>query len=250
MAFSFFNLFSKKGPATPAKSGGNTRLSDIVRIGNILQQLIDDRTLLTITIPGSEGSYTSSIFKVDRDKHRFSLDEISPVEGHKLFLRKKSLQVNGQSRGAVLGFTVDLKHLQSSNGIAYYEFDYPKSMEYVQRRAFYRAKLKSSQRISITTLHKESSISISGYVLDISTHGISVLFNSSRAIERGEILNLCRMRLPDGQKVTFDLDVRYAEKLPNERIRIGASFHDINTRNLRLIEKFVRKIERDALRGD
>lgn len=251
MAFSIFNFFSKKASTTAQKSGSGSgvKLTNAARIGNVLQHLIDDRTLLTITIPDSNDTYTSAVFKVDRKAHTFSLDELSPIEGHKLFLRKKTLQVDGQSRGAVLSFTVHLKDQHSAKGIAYYEFDFPKVMTYVQRRAYFRAKIKNSQRISITTLHKASSISISGYVLDISTQGISVLFNSPRNIERGEILTLCRMRLPDGQKVVFDLYVRYAQKLPNERIRIGASFHDINTRNQRLIEKFVRKIERDTLRS-
>lgn len=250
MAFSFFKLFNKKGAATSSRSSGGSKLSNSARIGTVLQHLIDDRTLLTINIPGSNETYTSAVFKTDRKAQTFSLDELTPIEGHKLFLQNKILHIHGQSRGAVFSFTAELKALHTSNDIAYYEFDYPRSMDYVQRRAYYRAKIKNTQRVSITTVHKESNSSISGYVLDISTRGMSILLNTVRRIDRGDILTLCRVLLPDGEKLNFELDVRYSQDLPNERVRIGASFHDINTRNQRLIEKFVRKIERDSLRSD
>lgn len=244
MSFSFFNLFSHK----PSAKGSRNALHNPARIGNLLQHLLDDRSLLTIRIPGNDNAFISAVLAIDKANKTFSLDEISPTEGHTLFLKKKQLQVNGQSRGALFSFTLALQKQGQSRGIAFYEFAYPETVQYMQRRAYYRARLKADQRITVTTLHRESGTSISGYVIDISSHGISIMFNTERSISRGDKQTMCKLRLPDGQKIMFDLLVRHAQHLPNERILIGGNFENMNSRNAQLVTKFVRKLERASLR--
>ena len=246
MSFSFLNIFSHKSAASSRAS--KDTLTNPAKIGGLLQHLLDDRNLLSIKLPNVEHTFTSAILEVEKTHKTFTLDEISPDEGHQLFLSKKTLQVSGQSRGALFSFTVPLKRQDSSRGIAFYEFDFPATVSYLQRRASYRARLRDEQHISVTTLHNESSTSISGYVTDISNHGISILFNTERHIKRGDRLTLCKLRLPDGQQIIFDLDVRHAQSLPNERLRVGGRFLDLNRRSSQIVSKFVRKLERAALR--
>jgi c-di-GMP-binding flagellar brake protein YcgR len=246
-----FDIFSRKPsprqPPAKSKSSKDT-LSNPAKIIGLLQHLLDDRTLLTVRIPGVDNNFTSAVLAVDKKNKTFSLDEISPAEGHTLFLDKKELQVNGMSRGALFSFTLQLQKQGTSRDIAFYEFDIPESVKHIQRRAYYRVRLKADQRLSVTTLHKDSDTSISGFVIDLSSHGICVLFNTERHIQTGDILNLCKLRLPEGQIVTFDLDVRNVQTMPNERIRVGGSFINLNVNNVRLLEKFVLKLERESLR--
>ena len=244
MAFSLFNIFRNK----KADSSDGDLVTNSLRIGSILHQLYEDGTLLGVKVPGNDKSFTSSVIEFDRRTETFSLDEISSEEGHELFLKKKKLKINCLSRGSLLSFTVSLKKLSSANEIGLYIVGFPKSIKAVQRRAYYRARVNSYERIRVTTVHESSGAPLSGYVLNISTHGISLAFNSSRNITRGDILTLCQMKLPEGQQLTFDLNVRNSQKLPNDRVRVGAIFREMKRHNQDIIEKFIRKIDRDTLR--
>lgn len=244
MAFSIFSIFSGKG-----NKGHKQSQADTARITNILQQLVTDHTLLTVKLPGSDHSFISALLEIEPITRTLKFDELSPPDGHKLFLEKKAMLVKCQTRGADLAFHTDLIQTGKIRGIHWYDTTLPAQLDYVQRRKHFRARVRESQRISVTAQHGESGTSISGYISDISSLGICVMFNTSQKIERGDTLKRCRLRLPDGKHPCVDIDIRHSRSLPNERLLVGGRFSkpDANTR--RMIDKLVRKLERNALRN-
>ena len=239
-----FGIFSGKG-----KKGGDRSLADTVRIIKILQQLVAERNMLTIKLAGVEKTFTSTALSIDPSAKTLRLDELTPEEGHALLLKKKSLKLSCQMQGADLAFNAKLLQTGKSGGIAWYDIGFPPKLDYEQRRKHFRAKVKESRRIVVTAHHEPSASSIKGTVNDISNHGICITFDTSVKIERGDRLKNCKLDSPDTKFPRVDLDVRHTRSRPGSKQITGCSFYKADASTLRTIEKFVRKLERDALRN-
>lgn len=121
-------------------------------------------------------------------------------------------------------------------------------MNYIQRRSYFRAITGSAKKITVSTFHDASRGTITGHIIDISPYGACIVFTSSSMMHRGDILKMCRLKLPDGQAVSFTLEVRYAKKLLHGRVRIGGLFKDLSKQSQEHIERLVRILERESLK--
>jgi len=227
----------------------NTKIQHSQKIGEIFQLLKESRTVLKVTLSNSRKSFSSSILDVDIGKGLFTLDEIYPRDGHKLFEKIGKMIATTELRGTRFSFETSRIASDNSKQISSYQCRIPELISYIQRREEYRVPVQSTQIIEITVEHRETSQLIQGRVCDISTQGIGIIFNSSHTIKPGDQLKRCQLAVSRNESVNFTLDVRHIESTMPGSIRVGGEYLDLTTRSREIIGRLVRQIERTGIKN-
>ena len=219
------------------------------KINEIFQLLKESRALLKINLPEANKSYTSTILAVDTTNRQFTLDEIFPEDGHKLFESTGQLIAHAEIQGARISFETRRINTDNSRSISSYNCQFPDSIAYIQRRAEYRVPIHAPHLIRVTAEHQPSKQILQGHLYDISMLGIAIVFKTSHIIKPGEQLQHCQLKLSTNEIVIVTLDVRHIESTTPGTIRVGGSFTELNTRSREVLNRFIRQMERAGIKS-
>jgi c-di-GMP-binding flagellar brake protein YcgR len=87
---------------------------------------------------------------------------------------------------------------------------------------------------------------VTGTVGDLSAEGVGLLLDGELPLRQGDVLSLCKIRLPQDGGVSFDLEVRHATYLPARQLtRVGARLLNIDVFSRHRIEAAIARMERD-----
>jgi c-di-GMP-binding flagellar brake protein YcgR len=242
MAFSLKQFIPFLNLETEQVSDGDIRHNQ--KINGIFQLLKENRTPLRITLPDSNKAFSSNILAVDLANRLFTLDEIYPVDGHKLFESTGMLIAEAELRGAKITFEARLVSSDNSRPIASYNCQIPESVSYIQRRGEYRVSVPPSHMLQITAEHRKTRQLLQGNLTDLSTQGIGVNFNTAHTIKPGDQLTNCHLLLPTNETVDFAIEVRHIESTALDTIRVGGTMLELDNRSGELINRLVRQLER------
>lgn len=242
MSFSLLNWTSS---GSNRRKQANDLITDPAKVASLLQQIIDARINLQISLPGEKQTFNSTVFEVDRKNLVFNIDELMPRQGHEILVKQKKLSAKGQGQGPMIRFSTVLVKAGVSSGAQYYKLQFPKSIKYTERRGMFRAKLGPAKRLDVSCNFADESMM--GYVYDVSGIGIAMILMDSPKINVDDSIDSCSLRLPDEGVLRFDLDVRHVRTLGNGRIHVGGKFKPLKSDKRKMIGKFVRAIERDSL---
>lgn len=247
MAFSIKQFIPFFNPGTDQISDAN--FSHTQKIVELFQILKQERTVLKITLPESKQVYTSSILAVDENKMEFTLDEILPQDGHKLLQQFGRLIAHAQVRGSKLSFETYLIGSEKSKQFSSYICHLPETVSYIQRRSEFRIPINAPHFVQVTAEHEPSKQVLQGHAFDVSMNGICIGFKTPHVIKPGEQLIRCQMQLSTKENINFTLDVRHIESTLPGSIRVGGSFKDLSTSSQEVVSRFVRQMERVALKN-
>jgi c-di-GMP-binding flagellar brake protein YcgR len=219
------------------------------KITEIFELLKETRTVLQVTLPGTNKTYTSSILSVDTAHGQFTLDEIFPEDGHRQFEDSGKLIAHAELRGARISFETCRVDSDNSRQISSYNCQIPQSISYIQRRAEYRIPVPAIHIVDLTAEHRNTSQILQGRLYDISTKGIGIVFKTTHSIKPGDRLTRCQLPLSSTETVSFTLEVRHIESTTPDAIRVGASFLDLDSRSREMISRFVRQMERSYIKS-
>lgn len=247
MAFSLKQLIPFLNLETEQVSDGDFQHNQ--EINHVFQLLKETRTALKITLPDSNKAFSSSILAVDLANGQFTLDEIFPVDGHKLFESIGILIAHAELRGARITFEARLVSLDNSRPIASYNCQIPESISYAQRRGEYRVSVPPTHMLEVTAEHRKTRQLLQGNLTDLSTQGIGVNFNTSHTIKPGDQLTNCHLLLPTNESVKFAIEVRHIESTALDTIRVGGTLLELDNRSGELISRLVRQLERAKIKS-
>ena len=224
-----------------------TRRSSITR----LLQLIERRqVLLNVQWPGERRLYATALLGIYPEHGLIVLDELSPPDGHDKFLERGELTAVGRLEGVSVKLTTRLQETRSKDGVAFYKCAFPAQIYYLQRRESHRVNLVGLPTPFQGQLDRAGEERIvTGTVGDLSAEGVGLLLEGDVPLQVGETLNRCRIRLPQGGDVSFDLEVRFAAYLPTRRsTRVGARLLNVDKFSRHRIEATIARLERDLAR--
>lgn len=214
----------------------------------ILSKVQKEHCLLQARISGHAKTFMTAIIGINADTGIMALDEISPKEGHQLFLRHKSIQLSGILEGVELAFDLDLIAQRSQAGIAYYQVAIPESLTYLQRRDEYRVPLTGMPQF-LGYLGEQTQQQFTGYATDLSQHGIGVELAGLETIQRGDELSACQLLLTDDEKLSFSLEVRFAQQATQRRTtHIGGRFIGLSVPDITRLAKLICQMERKLVK--
>lgn len=247
MAFSIKQFIPFFNPDTDQISDVN--FSHTQKIIELFQLLKLERTVVKINLPEAKQPYTSSILAVDEHKMEFTLDEILPNDGHKLLQQYGRLIAHAQIRGAKLSFDTYLIGSEKTKQFSSYICHLPETVSYIQRRSEFRIPINAPHYVPVTAEHEPSHQVLQGHTYDVSMNGICIVFKTPHIIKPGEQLIRCQLQLSTKEKINFTLDVRHIESTLPGSIRVGGRFKDLSTSSQDIISRFVRQMERAALKN-
>ena len=172
------------------------KITDIVRIGALLHQLVEKRALLEVTLKNQKQAFTSTILDVDHENDYFILDELKPESGNSVLKHTPKLHIRGQLGGISMDFNATVFEFGLEDNIPFYKLSLPKKINYLQRRQAVRVKLNANNVVSVTFTLADGQ-KITGLLDDISIGGLRARFdeNLPNTIARGEKLS-CAFELP------------------------------------------------------
>ena len=247
MAFSIKQFIPFINPDSDQISDEN--FSHTQKIVALFQLLNQERTVLNINLPEGHQAYTSSVLAVNESKMEFTLDEIFPHEGHKRLQQYGRFIANAQVRGAKLSFETYLIGSEKTKQFSSYICHLPETISYVQRRSEFRIPINAPHYVQVSAVHEPSHQVLRGHAHDVSMNGICVVFKTPHIIKPGEQLIRCQLQLSTKESINFTLDVRHIESTSPGSIRVGGCFKDLSARSREIISRFVRQMERTALKS-
>lgn len=226
------------------------KVTDSARISGLLTHLLDNRSLLSILIPGTQDSHNSAVLEVDIDRGWMVIDELSPKSGNKLLLKAGKFQARTRLKGVDVSFTSEIEASGEENGISFYRIAIPKVIDYRQQRAHYRAKISVAKQVEVQ-LEVAKGENLSGILNDISVGGIGIRFsgNSLPDLEQGKRIPRCQIHLPTGEDIFCKIEIRFTSIGAEGNYRlVGARFIQLSPAQEAAVAKYVAYLDREFIR--
>lgn len=239
---------SQQVAGTGNYQGKIEKISDPTRMTGLLQRALADRALLAVSQPGSTEAYNSALLEVRPERGYLELDEFKPRPAQSQALGK--LHVSTRLNGVEISFVTRVESVGERDGIALYRVRYPTSLNYLQRRAHYRARVGTVRTIPVTLL-LDGGQRIVGRLRDISSSGIGVSFppDLPDSIADSRYAQDCSIALPTGETIDCLIEVCFVNHSLQDNARIvGARFVRMGPLQQNAVAKFVCAVDRECMK--
>lgn len=242
-------------PAEPADFGrfesrpNRELITDPTRVHRMLQSLWERRVLLSAKPEGDEDWYSTAILDVSRSAGIFVLDELAPDRGHQRVAIGTRLRVMGVLGGVPTRFTAEVVEVAMQDDIAFYRVALPQEVEYLQRRAFFRAYVPRSLELRVQMVLEQEGLQVTGRLLDVSLGGFGVQLDQDGPLSPLDVVDVRTLDLPEGQAIRCTAEIRYMQQEPGHKpIRAGARFIDLDKAVERTLLRAIYSLEREQIR--
>ena len=225
-------------------------LTDSSRIKKLLQDLHNQRGLLTISIEHCSEKFTSAIISINTNDNHFLLDELKPDTGHQQLTEAGKCRVHGFVNGVSIQFTTDILDSGFENGIRYYTSAIPASLKYLQRRQNVRASISAANPVG-ATIDPNEGAAVNGELKDISVGGLGLKFQKDlpESFHTGDHITVAFRWPPDPKNIfSCQAEIRLIKHQtdPLQPAFIGCKFLDLTKAEQRRIERLVMTLQRVA----
>lgn len=222
------------------------------RINAVLRPLLQKHSLVTATLGDSRQYYNTVLLEVDADGRYLLLDELHPIEGHRLAGPNKTLTLYTQLEGVNVNFAARIIEIGSAKGVAYYKVAFPESIRYRQRRSDYRVSVSAALSIPVElTSGKEESLG--GELHDISAGGVCIRFprKTSLPIDKNDEQLECSITLSDGKTIRSAFRICHiALQEQANTLLVGGCFLRLDKIQHRAVERYVVELQRKSRQKD
>lgn len=248
MGISLKQLFPQFNPETEQISEPDFRNQS--KINSLFQLFVEDNTALKLKIQGGNDSFSTCVIDVDTKTSLFTIDELHPVEGHRLLISTGTFIAHALIKGVSVSFHTSLIRTDKQGQFFRYVCDIPDSISYIQRRREYRVKVHPTLSFPVSAQHKSSTQLLQGQIHDISMSGVAIEFKEhyGTRLKPGDELTNCKLSLPKDESIGVTLEVRHVQSSRAGKIRVGGLYRNLNTRSEDIICRFVREMERVSLK--
>ncbi len=225
-------------------------ISDPVQIKAFLKKIMDSRILLSVTIPGDNDVYNSTINSIDNDNHQIKIDQLHPKHEHTKLLQKKELTVFAVIEDIDLSFTSALVDVNDQSDTPCYTLSFPLNIKYYQKRSSYRVQIIRSLSIPVKLTYKSGEI-IEGELDNISPEGMRIRFadNLPNTMKNEISIPKCEFELPDDGYILCSVELRHVVHGENGDVSyIGIRFQSLPPPEQRSVNRFATSIERKLRR--
>lgn len=233
-----------------AYEGRTERITDPARVAGLLANLREGRSFLTITIEDAPGTYGSALLEIHPEKGYVVLDELTPRRGHERVAPARRLHAYTRIRGVELHFTGEVQAILDDGEAMAYRLAFPAFVDYRQRRAHFRARLRRGRRIPVALL-ADTDEPVRGELRDISVGGIGAEFRPPlpEALVPGARV-AGRLDLPE-TSLACAIEICFVNRsLVSRSVVVGARFVDLEPAHQKRIAQLVAAVECEAIRHD
>lgn len=227
----------------------NSQYEDVtspIRIASLLRPLLDKHAIITATLPDSNQFFNTALLAIDPDNDLLVLDELHPKEGHHLLSKAQHVTLRAQFEGVEINFSIKLKNIDSNNGVAFYNLEFPKKIRYLQRRSAFRVSISAAKEIAVQITTPDNK-TYNGELHDISAGGMCIRVPKKKASALAEYKQeiQCAIALLDKQQIRCTFHICHTSlHEPSGCLLVGGHFEHLDKIQRRAIERFVVELQR------
>lgn len=239
--------FSESRAAQPP-----TLLTSPIEIVSNLRALQQHRDLLVMTFADRQQVFHSYIVDIDRENSRIAYDELIPNDGERYLLNGEPVTITAYRDGVRMIWSHTQQGLADTlESAPCYWLSLPTEVSYHQRRNAFRANIPTEQPIEAQVNGKTLQAAIPAQLIDISATGCKLDIKSlTPNLQPGQLYDALELELPTG-RITLNAELRHLNKdEASNSTQGGFMFHQVNGATLRIIERFVYQLQREARRSD
>ncbi|MBE0509912.1 MAG: flagellar brake protein [Chromatiales bacterium] len=213
----------------------------------LLGRLIQQRVLVTIRIPGSQQSHTSTLLSLDAPSNTLLLDELFPATGRERLSSVGSVQLDAKLEGASLSCQLPLIAVEQVDGLSYYRMGMPESIDYRQRRQGHRVRVDSLAVVA--EIYSSEGMAFKGILHDISSLGVSIELKDDQLFSNNALYR-CTIYPPHETPffVRVEICCRRHDAAKGCQI-LGANFVEMDKRDEHALNRLVNVLDRQLLRS-
>jgi c-di-GMP-binding flagellar brake protein YcgR len=217
-----------------------------VEVAAILQAMAHSRSLVTAWYGGGSAFALTAVLEADAGRDELILDQVHEEHAPRL-LASHSIQCTGTHNGVEIRFVVEGVEPVLFHGVAALHSALPVRLLRLQRREYFR--VVTPAEAPVTCMIPAVAALIEAPVLDISCGGLALwIAQGVLVLERGTILQGCRLRLPRFGTVEIDIRVvRVGEPSLMAGVagrRCGCAFLGMGEGERKRVQRYIMELER------
>lgn len=225
------------------------RITDAIRILNVLERIRTARALLTVNTPLVKGHRTSALLEINRSPDLIVLDELTPTVSNNQIQPGAEFHVRATLKGVEISFKSTLVDIGHKDNLAFYRLKFPSLMLYRQRRNSFRLSMSSAHNNAVV-IQPPGQNKAEGRLLDISLGGIGADVTNTITLTKGDMVPNCQILLPKlNHEIICDLEVCFIKANEKDKsLRLGGRFHNLSKDQESKISRLLLQLQREQLR--
>ena len=220
----------------------------------VLRSLIQKNTMITVHFDQGYSFLLTSMIALGADNSSFILDVGSDEEMNRRALLAKKLIFTALIDRVKVQFSLDKIVATQYGGRQNFLGKIPDKLLRLQRREYFRLSTPIASPLKLRaalTRPDGSALQIEFPLVDISGGGIglTVSLNQAQLFEKGNILNDCKLMLPNEGLLIASLCVRNLFNVTTRSgahyVRVGCEFTDLPQARLTLVQRYITRVERE-----
>lgn len=233
-----------QGPVDQVGDDDRFRIYSRMEIVGLLRAVAAHRELVTVQFGGGSDFVVTAVLAVNPEFEEVVLDYGADEAAMQRLLRAERLRVSTQLDHVRMGFTADGAGAVSFEGGPAFRVRLPDSLLRFQRRDAYRLKVPLGRPLLCQVPAAGGGSTLALKVRDISVAGIGLTdYPPSFLVTVGQVLEGCRINLPELGALVADLEVMHATQ--GEARRCGCRFRNLPLPMANLIQRYITRVERE-----
>ena len=220
----------------------------------VLRSLIQKNAMITVHFDQGHSFLLTSMIALVAENTGFFLDIGSDDEMNRRALKAKKLIFTALIDRVKVQFSLDKIVATQYGGRQNFLGKIPDKLLRLQRREYFRLSTPIASPLKLRaalTRPDGSALQIEFPLVDISGGGIglTVSLNQAQLFEKGNILNDCKLMLPNEGLLIASLCVRNLFNVTTRsgahHVRVGCEFIDLPQARLTLVQRYITRVERE-----
>ncbi len=232
------------------QSNNPYQIYDRKLILDLLDGLVNDKTLCAVSFDGSSETFNTVLLEVQPGSDYLQFDELVPAGGNQQIKRAVSIEISALYHGIRIIFSLKSIETGFLDGLPCFMATLPEEIYYPQRRNFPR--ITPLEKLRFQGISGLTQKPISGEVHDLSRSGIGLLLPKNRSrLEEGEEIKRCQIRLQPDLAISFELSICYVQPYKQNRLmqQAGGSFKYLSSQSIKKLQQHLSHLEREQLKG-
>lgn len=220
----------------------------------VLRTLIQKGSMITVHFDQGHSYLLTSMIALSADNREMIFDVGSNEEMNQRALQAKKLIFTTLIDKVKIQFSLNKLSQTQSDGRLAFIGSIPERLLRLQRREFFRLSTPIANPIKINAQLRRtdgSALPIELPLLDISGGGVGLMvaLDLAALFQRGNLLNDCRMMLPDEGLLLVTLSVRNQFDVTTRGglryVRVGCEFVNLSAQRLTVVQRYITRVERE-----
>ncbi|WP_301102927.1 flagellar brake protein [Propionivibrio sp.] len=220
----------------------------------VLRALIQKGSMVTVHFDRGNSFLLTSIIALSTDNREFFLDMGSDDEMNRRALLTNKLIFTTIIDKVKVQFSLNKVSQTQHDGRLAFLASVPETLLRLQRREYFRLPTPVVNPLKLNTIVKcpdDSTLRLDLSLMDISGGGVGLIVPPDQAglFQRGDILDECKIMLPDEGLLIVSLCVRnqfdVTTRSGSRFFRVGCEFLNLSASRLTLVQRYITRIERE-----